>query len=181
MILGELGRGTSPGTRHTPLVGADLTLAAGAGPACRCSPTSSTRSSTMSGEAEVDGVRLAPGSLLYLGAGRDDCPCGPTRSSAAAAGRRARSSEKIVMWWNFVGRTGEEIARPASGAGRADGRGEATWRSRRAGSLAFWPCPSPAVTGSQGPALAVLLLPSTRVRPCGRDPVIMFSAMKTLG
>jgi redox-sensitive bicupin YhaK (pirin superfamily) len=89
VLMGSLGGATSPGTAHTPLVGVDLALAAG---------------------ADVEGVPLTPGAMLYLGSGRRT-----VRLRAEAPARLLLLGgepfeERIVMWWNFVGRSGAEIA-----------------------------------------------------------------------
>ena len=63
-----------------------------------------------SGAVDVEGVPLERGAMLYLGTGR--------RSLRLTAGEAARLlllggepfEERLVMWWNFVGRSGEEIA-----------------------------------------------------------------------
>ena len=65
---------------------------------------------TVSGTPEVDGGPLAPGSLGYLGSGRSSL-----RLSADAPARLLLLggepfAEQIVMWWNFVARSGEEVA-----------------------------------------------------------------------
>jgi redox-sensitive bicupin YhaK (pirin superfamily) len=65
---------------------------------------------TFSGGAEVDGVGLTPGTMLYLGCGRRDL------SLRSEAGARLLLlggepfAEEIVMWWNFVARSNDEIA-----------------------------------------------------------------------
>ena len=65
---------------------------------------------TVSGAPEVDGGPLPPGSLGYLGCGRS-----ALRLSADAPARLLvlggePFAEQILMWWNFVARTGEEVA-----------------------------------------------------------------------
>jgi quercetin 2,3-dioxygenase len=62
-----------------------------------------------SGDAQVDGVGLAHGSMVYLGTGRRT-----VRVRTPAAARLLLLGgepfeERLVMWWNFVGRSGEEI------------------------------------------------------------------------
>jgi redox-sensitive bicupin YhaK (pirin superfamily) len=62
------------------------------------------------GALSVGPDHVQPGQLAYLGAGRDECglsATGPTR--ALLFGGRP-FPEPIVMWWNFVARTREEIS-----------------------------------------------------------------------
>lgn len=68
----------------------------------------------MSGEAEVDGVRLAPGSMLYLGCGRRELALRADVDSGLMLLGGEPFDEKIVMWWNFVGRSNEDIAQARS-------------------------------------------------------------------
>jgi redox-sensitive bicupin YhaK (pirin superfamily) len=109
VILGELDGARSPGTVHTPLVGADLTLAAGASARLPVERDFEYAVLTMSGETEVDGVRLAPGSMLYLGAGRTTLPLAADHESSLMLLGGEPFEEKILMWWNFVGRTESDI------------------------------------------------------------------------
>lgn len=107
--MGEFAGVRSPGTAHTPLVGVDLAVDAGADLRLPLEPDFEYAAMSVLGEVGVDGVTLTPGSLLYLGCGRRDLPV-----RAATAGRLLLLggepfAERIVMWWNFVARTGEEI------------------------------------------------------------------------
>ncbi|MFJ1586387.1 pirin family protein [Streptomyces sp. NPDC088197] len=109
VILGDLDGASSPGTIHTPLVGADLTLAAGTDARLPLDPDFEYAVLTMSGESHVDGVPLTPGSLLYLGCGRRELPLrADTPASLMLLGGEP-FAERIIMWWNFVARTSEEI------------------------------------------------------------------------
>jgi redox-sensitive bicupin YhaK (pirin superfamily) len=65
------------------------------------------------GSALVDGALIAPGLLAHLPAGRSQIRLSP------AGGRRlarffvlggAPFGERLLMWWNFVARSGAEIA-----------------------------------------------------------------------
>jgi redox-sensitive bicupin YhaK (pirin superfamily) len=102
----------------------------------------------MSGAATVAGTDLAPGSLLYLGPGRDTIPLvvpGPARLFLLGG---VPFDEPLVMWWNFVGRSHEEIV-----AARED------WMAgRRFG----------AVTGCAAGPLPAPPMPSVRLKARGR-------------
>ena len=66
------------------------------------------------GSAVVAGALIAPGLLAHLPAGLSEI-----RLSPASGRRQARFfvlggvpfAERLLMWWNFVARSGEEIAR----------------------------------------------------------------------
>ena len=110
VLMGSFGGATSPGTAYTPLVGVDLALAAGADVELPVEPDFEYGLLAASGTATVEGAPLERGAMLYLGTGR--------RSLRLTAGEATRLlllggepfEEHLVMWWNFVGRSGEEIA-----------------------------------------------------------------------
>jgi len=110
VLLGSFGGAVSPGTAYSPLVGVDLGLAAGADVEVPLDPDFEYGLLGASGAASAEGVPLDRGAMLYLGTGRSTL-----RLSAADAGRvlllgGEPFEEHLVMWWNFVGRSGEEIA-----------------------------------------------------------------------
>ncbi|MFJ8624616.1 pirin family protein [Kitasatospora sp. NPDC093550] len=110
VILGTLDTATSPGTTHTPLVGADLALSEGADLRIPLVRDFEYAVLAMSGRADVDGVPVEPGSMLYLGCGRPDLPLHAHTDAAVLLLGGEPSDEKIVMWWNFIGRSTEDIA-----------------------------------------------------------------------
>jgi redox-sensitive bicupin YhaK (pirin superfamily) len=148
VILGELDGTASPGTAYTPIVGADLELAGGAEVRLPVEPDFEYAALAMSGVAEVDGVRMEPGSMLYLGCGRNELPLRAEMDAGLVLLGGEPFEEKLVMWWNFVARTGAEIARA-----RAD------WMAgERFGE----------VRGYEGARLAAPVMPETPLKPRGR-------------
>ncbi|MFB7364432.1 pirin family protein [Streptomyces hydrogenans] len=109
VILGSLDGAASPGTTYTPIVGADLALTAGTETGLPLDPDFEYAVLTMSGEVHVDGVPLLPGSMLYLGCGRTTLPLRAASDAGLMLLGGEPFEEEIVMWWNFVGRTDEEI------------------------------------------------------------------------
>jgi len=105
VMVGEVGGVGSPAASYTPLVGADLTV-------------DGTATVPLTGEYEyavlvVDGPvtveqqRAAGGEMAYLGCGRDSFRfTGPGRLLLLGGEPFA---EEIVMWWNFIGRSHDEI------------------------------------------------------------------------
>ncbi|MFF2959073.1 pirin family protein [Streptomyces sp. NPDC057963] len=114
LILGELDGATSPGTAYTPIVGADLSLDAGAEARLPLDPDFEYAVLSMSGRAEVDGVPVLPGSMLYLGCGRAELPLRADTDAGLMLLGGEPFEEEIVMWWNFIGRSHEEIAQARS-------------------------------------------------------------------
>ncbi|GAA3485236.1 pirin family protein [Streptomyces yanii] len=111
VILGELDGATSPGTAYTPIVGADIALTRGAQARLPLDPDFEYAVLSMSGEAEVDGVALLPGSMLYLGCGRTELPLRADSDAGLMLLGGEPFEEELVMWWNFIGRTHEDIAK----------------------------------------------------------------------
>ncbi|MFB4419765.1 pirin family protein [Streptomyces sp. QL37] len=109
VILGELDGAVSPGRSYTPIVGADLTLASGAEARLPIDPDFEYAVLAMSGEARVDGVPVLPGSMLYLGCGRTELPLRAESDAGLMLLGGEPFEEEIVMWWNFIGRSHEEI------------------------------------------------------------------------
>ncbi|MGW2088601.1 pirin family protein [Streptomyces sp. NPDC001880] len=109
LILGELDGTTSPGTTYTPIVGADIALTAGARARLPLDPDFEYAVLSMSGQAEVDGVPVLPGSMLYLGCGRTELPLRADTDAGLMLLGGEPFEEEIVMWWNFIGRSHEEI------------------------------------------------------------------------
>ncbi|MER8184397.1 pirin family protein [Kitasatospora sp. NPDC094015] len=109
LILGELDGTRSPGTTYSPLVGADLTLRDGAEHRLPLEPGFEYAVLAMTGSVDVDGVRVEPGSMLYLGCGRRELPLLARSDSSLLLLGGEPFEEQIVMWWNFIGRTDEEI------------------------------------------------------------------------
>ena len=148
VIMGEVDGAASPGTAYTPLVGADLSLRAGTAVRPPLEPDFEYAVLAMSGTAEVDGVQVSRGSLLYLGCGRDGLPLRSDSGAGLMLLGGEPFAEEIVMWWNLIGRTGDEIA-----AARAE------WNAgERFG----------AVPGYDGDRLLAPELPAARLKPRGR-------------
>ncbi|MFE4311337.1 pirin family protein [Streptomyces sp. NPDC056891] len=109
VILGELDGAASPGTTYTPIIGADLALTSGTETRLPLDPDFEYAVLAMSGEVHVDGVPVLPGSMLYLGCGRTELPLRAASDAGLMLLGGEPFEEEIVMWWNFVGRTDEEI------------------------------------------------------------------------
>ncbi|MFD7747321.1 pirin family protein [Streptomyces sp. NPDC059698] len=110
VILGELDGVASPGTAYTPIVGADVALAGGAEARLPLDPDFEYAVLSMSGEAEIDGVPVLPGSMLYLGCGRTELPVRGVSDAGLMLLGGEPFEEELVMFWNWIGRSQEEIA-----------------------------------------------------------------------
>ncbi|MER6022151.1 pirin family protein [Streptomyces anulatus] len=148
VILGELDGAVSPGTSYTPIVGADVTLAGGAEARLPLDPDFEYAVLSMSGEAEVDGVRVLPGSMLYLGCGRTELPLRGVSDAGLMLLGGEPFEEELVMFWNFIARSGEEIVQARNDWEKGSRFGE--------------------VQGYDGARLSAPELPTTPLKPRGR-------------
>ncbi|MDT4914001.1 MAG: quercetin 2,3-dioxygenase [Pseudonocardiales bacterium] len=109
VIMGSLAGARSPGKAYSPLLGVDVALDAESELLLPLEPDFEHAVLVMSGSVDVDGAALTPGTMIYLGCARRDLRL------ASAAGARvlllggAPFEEQIVMWWNFVARSNDEI------------------------------------------------------------------------
>lgn len=145
VFLGSLGGATSPVATFSPLLGAELRLHGGARHRFAVDPAHEHGLLVDAGEAVVGGVRVRPGELAYLPPGSD------ALEVEAAGGGELRAlvlggaplGERIVMWWNFIGRDHDDVvsARVAWQAQLADGAPEGTAAPGRFGQVHGHPEP----------------------------------------
>jgi redox-sensitive bicupin YhaK (pirin superfamily) len=138
VLVGDLAgaSASSPATTFSPIVGAQLS-AAGQPASCLLPlrPDYEHVIFVAAGEAGVDGVRLRPGQLLYIPTGRHETAVAARADSALILLGGVPLGESLLMWWNFVARTPEEIAAAT-----------AAWRAGEFGSVGGYqgdPLPAP--------------------------------------
>jgi len=145
IVMGEFGGALSPARTYTPLLGADVVLAAGARSQLPLDGGFEHAVLALSDGLVVDDVPVSRGAMLVLPAGRRDVELisdGPGRVLLLGG---EPFEEELLMWWNFVGRDHEEMIEA-----RAD------WEAgRRFGT----------VRGYDGAPLAAPPLPTTRLHP----------------
>jgi quercetin 2,3-dioxygenase len=106
-LLGDFADLRSPARHDTPLVGVDLQLHGDT--TLPLQPTWEHALVVLEGSLGVDGQGLEPGKLGYLGEGRDELHLEVRGRTRALLLGGEPFTEPIVMWWNFVGRTRDEI------------------------------------------------------------------------
>jgi redox-sensitive bicupin YhaK (pirin superfamily) len=109
LLVGELAGVRSPARVYTPLLGAQLQLPAGGGGRLPLRRTFEYGVLVMSGQAEVNGVPFGPGTLLYLGTDRSELAVEGVPGTRLMLLGGELFDTPLVMWWNFVGRSHEEI------------------------------------------------------------------------
>ncbi len=110
VFLGELGGESSPIPTHSPLLGAELSLAAEAVAEVALNPQFEHGVLVDTGNVELDGQAVDSPTLVAL-------PVGRARLRLRATGTRARvlliggtpMESDLVMWWNFIGGSHEEV------------------------------------------------------------------------
>ncbi|MCU1689141.1 MAG: uncharacterized protein JWN20_1069 [Jatrophihabitantaceae bacterium] len=109
IVLGEFAGHLAAGTIHTPLVGVDITIPAGVATSIPLEADFEYAAISVYGTARVDGADAPIGSLLYLGAGRRTLAVSAETPSRIMLLGGQPFEERIVMWWNLLGRSHDEI------------------------------------------------------------------------
>jgi redox-sensitive bicupin YhaK (pirin superfamily) len=109
VFLGSLLGDTSQVSTHTPLLGAELLLRAGATLELDVDASFEHGVLLDRGVAGVAGQEGKPGELVYVAPGRDSFTLEAHEDVRALLLGGPPFGESIVMWWNFVGRTHEEV------------------------------------------------------------------------
>lgn len=110
VFLGTLAGSRSPVATHTRLLGAEILLDAGATLTLEADPDFEHGVLVDQGTLALDGNPVARDHLAYLPVGRDSLTlnAGTEPLRVLLIGGEPLG-EQIVMWWNFVGRSHEEI------------------------------------------------------------------------
>jgi redox-sensitive bicupin YhaK (pirin superfamily) len=155
VLVGEVGGARSPAHTFTPLVGAEVSLRPGAAATLPLTPRFEYAVLVVDGPVTVAGEILDRGQMLYVGRDRDHLDLSAAGDGRAMLLGGEPFDEELVMWWNFIGRTHEEIveAREHWMAGLAAGHDE------RFG----------VVRGFDGDPLPAPEMPHTRLRPRPRS------------
>jgi quercetin 2,3-dioxygenase len=111
VFLGELGGVRSPVHTFTPLLGAQVDLAPGGGVELAVDPAFEHGVLLDQGEVRAGGTALGVADLWYQSPGHDVVRLtngggGPARVLLLGG---IPFTEELVMWWNFVGRSHDEI------------------------------------------------------------------------
>ena len=121
VVVGTLARTSSPARRDTDHVGAELALPAGRAVV----PVETSHEHAivvLDGRIELDGTPLEPGRLAYVGPGRDELPLRADAPAVAMLLGGVPFPEEILMWWNFVARTRDEMDAASESWNGDDGR-----------------------------------------------------------
>lgn len=111
VFLGSLADSTSPVHTFTPLLGAELVLEPRAEVRLDVDPAFEHGILVDTGAVGVEGLELARADLGYVGTGAADLTLTNLTDEPARVVLLGGEpfDEEIVMWWNFVGRSHDEI------------------------------------------------------------------------
>lgn len=157
VFMGSLLGVTSPARAYSPLVAAQIDLPARSTVHLPVDPGFEHAVLVDSGDLTVEGETVAPAWLAYLAPGADTLllESGDAPVCAILVGGEP-FGEEVLMWWNFVGRTHEEVV-------EARTQWEASIAGAEAGLRRYGTVP-----GYDGAPLPAPELPQVRLKPRGR-------------
>lgn len=110
VFAGQLAGANSPSRHFSDLVGADIQIHASEEIEVGLEPGYEHAALILSGDAEIEGQQLEPKTLYYLGTKRHSVCFRSREGCRLMLIGGPPFPEAILMWWNFVARTPEEIA-----------------------------------------------------------------------
>jgi redox-sensitive bicupin YhaK (pirin superfamily) len=151
LLLGSLMGATSPARAFTPIVGAEISVRSGGAATVEIERAHEHAVLALSDDLVVDGTPVGRAHLVHLPPGRPALRL----SAGHAAGRLLLLGgqpfgEELLMWWNFVARSHDEIV---------EAREE--WTAAVSGAATRFG----QVSAYDGPALPAPALPTSRLRP----------------
>jgi redox-sensitive bicupin YhaK (pirin superfamily) len=158
VLVGSLAGVASTAPTYTPLVGAEISLQPGSRVTLPLDTGFEYGVLVVAGSARVDGVEVERNAMSYLGQGRTELTVAatvPDEDTVLMLLGGEPFEEEIVMWWNFIGRSHDEVVAQRE-AWNGDG-------------LAFEPERYGVVHDFDGDRLLAPPMPNTRLKPRGRS------------
>jgi redox-sensitive bicupin YhaK (pirin superfamily) len=121
VLVGDFAGSVSPARRDTEHVGVELTFR-GARATVPLRRDYEYALTVLEGHIAVEGAVAEPGLLAYLGTGRDEVRVQSDDAARVLLMGGLPFPEQVLMWWNFVARTREEISDARRQWSDADGR-----------------------------------------------------------
>ncbi len=109
VLMGELNGARSPARADTPLVGAELDVRPGT-TTVPLDPTFEHGVVVLDGQVELTGQPVTPGRLAYLPVGTAALELRATAPAQILLVGGPPHPDPVLMWWNFVAHTWDEIA-----------------------------------------------------------------------
>ena len=109
LLNGEYKTWRAPTLQFSPLVGMDLQADSKATTRMEMRPDFEYGVFVLQGAAQVDDEQIQLNELLYLGEGLETLQLTLEAGSRVLLLGGAKLNEPVMMWWNFIGRSKEEI------------------------------------------------------------------------
>jgi len=109
VLVGRLADIESPATTYSPIVGAELTLGAGAAATVPLQPEFEHAVLAVDGPVRIGGYDVTHRQMQYLAPGRDSVKLAAARDTTVVLIGGTPFAESLVMWWNFIGRSHDDI------------------------------------------------------------------------
>lgn len=109
VLAGTALGATSPAEVHSPLMAVDLAATATARLDLPLNTAFEHAALVLAGAATVEREALTPGTLLYLGTGRERLAVACEGAARVLVVGGAPFGERVLLWWNFVARRVEEM------------------------------------------------------------------------
>jgi len=155
VLVGSLAGEASTAPVFSPLVGAEVTLLPGGRTVLPLDTGFEYGVLTVDGAVDVAGAEVPRNQMAYLGTGRSELTISSTSGATLMVLGGAPFEEAIVMWWNFIGRSHDEIVAQRE-AWNGDG-------------LKFVPPRFGQVASFAGDRLLAPPMPNSRLRARGRS------------
>lgn len=110
VFAGELEGTSSPAKVWSDLVGIDLRVHKGSTVRLPTAPAREYGILVLSGDAEIEGRPLETDTMYYFGRGRAELPLRSVEGARLLVIGGVPFREPVLMWWNFLAGTPEEIA-----------------------------------------------------------------------
>ena len=110
LIAGEMAGQVSPAQAYSPILGASITVDRGREVELPLQGAFEHAVVLLTGDLSVEGQELARDTLYYAGTARRQIGMRSREGARVLLIGGAPFGETILMWWNFVARTPEEIA-----------------------------------------------------------------------
>lgn len=111
LFIGTGAGRTSPATAYSPMIGAEITIERHTTATIPLERSFEHAILVLDGASAIGDEQLVPDTLYYLGTGRDELPLRSEKQATILLVGGEPFGESIVMWWNFVARTHDEIER----------------------------------------------------------------------
>lgn len=118
VVIGESGAYRSPARTYSPATGLDVSSLRSGHVNVPLNPEHEHAVILVDGRASIADIPLQEATLYYLGLGRESVEIGIEYGARLFVLGGAPFTERLVMWWNFVARSSNEIALARTGWAR---------------------------------------------------------------